>query len=102
MVFTVKIERNEDVSILKDMIKEKAALSFAAKDLILLNVSLPLDNLDSKLNSLNHETCRTLSPSTTKVSLFFPAPPDDCLHILVKHGSKLRITPVRYSGSIAW
>jgi len=65
-VFTVEIERNKDVSILKKLIKEEAPISLGdveTKDLILLNVNLLLeDDPDSQLVSLDHETCPTLSP----------------------------------------
>ena len=50
-MFTVKIPKNENVSILKDLIKEKKALRLGhvnASDLNLWQVSFPIDDLPSK------------------------------------------------------
>jgi hypothetical protein len=62
-IFTLKIPDSENVSFLKKLIKEEAALSLAdvdAKDLVLRKVVLPPDNIDVQLSNLNLEKCPKL------------------------------------------
>jgi len=87
-VFTVEIETNKNVSILKDLIKEKKAPHLnhvAASDLELWNVSFPIDNLSSEEPS-------TVAPklrSNRKLLSFADDLLDDHVHILVKAPRKL-------------
>jgi hypothetical protein len=83
--FGVEIPGTKNVSFLKDVIKEKAALSLAnvdAKNLILQKVALPLDDIDVQLSKLNLDKCPKLR-SVQKLSSLHDTS-DDHLHILVE------------------
>jgi Crinkler effector protein N-terminal domain len=85
-IFTIEILRTKNVSILKEIIKEKNANSFGnfdSKQLDLRKVCLPLDNLDT-ISSLKLENTTKLSPPTRKLSEFFDEAVDEGLHIIVK------------------
>ena len=82
-IFTIEIEEDKDVSILKKMIKEETAFTMPAKELTLLQLSLPLDNIDTRLSALDPDKCLKLSP-TKKLSLLFHDTPADHLHVWVK------------------
>jgi hypothetical protein len=82
-VFTVKIPKNDNVSILKKMIKEDKAPHLnhvAASDLELWKVSFPIDDHASKKS----QTEPPLKPNKRLSSLWHRNPSDDDLHILVK------------------
>jgi hypothetical protein len=87
-VFTIEIQRNKNVSILKDLIKEKKAHRLThvdASDLELWNVSFPIDNVSSEESS-------TVTPklmSNRKLLSFADDLLDDHVHILVKVPRKL-------------
>jgi hypothetical protein len=82
-VFTVKIPKTDNVSILKDLIKEKKAHLLGhvdASDLELWEVSFPIDDHASKKS----QTEPPLRPDKRLFSLWHGNPSDDDLHILVK------------------
>jgi hypothetical protein len=83
-VFTVKIPRNDNVGILKDLIKEKnphALNRVDAKDLDLWKVCLPIDDPASK----RPQTEPPLRINKRLSSLWdADDPSDEDLHILVK------------------
>jgi len=86
-VFTVKIPKTENVSILKDMIKEKKAPHLdhvAASDLDLWQVSIPIDDLETELRNINLGGYQKLSPPSKKLTTFFTDASDDCLHVIAK------------------
>ena len=85
--FTVKIEKTENVSILKDLIKEKKSHHFnhiAASDLDLWLVSFPVDDLKTELKNTNLARYPKLSPPSKRLSTFFTDAADDCLHVIAK------------------
>lgn len=93
-IFTIEISRTKNISILKEIIKEKNANSFGnfdSKQLDLWKVCLPPDNLDTIL-SLKLENHTKLSPPTRKLSKFFDEAVDEGLHVAVKRppGASLR------------
>jgi hypothetical protein len=82
--FTIKIPKTENVSILKDLIKEKKAPHLdhvASSDLDLWNVSIPVkDDADKRLRSINN-----LQPLDAFLRLSeFPPVEESHLHILVQ------------------
>jgi hypothetical protein len=86
-VFTVKIEKTENVSILKDLIKEKKARLLShveASDLELWKVSLPVDSLTQQLTVDDIEGPRKLHPVKKISSLFGEALNDELVHVLVQ------------------
>jgi hypothetical protein len=85
--FTVEIPEVKNVSILKDLIKEKKAPHFnhiAASDLDLWQVSFPIDDLETELGNINLARYLKLSPPTKKLATFFTDVADDCLHVIAK------------------
>jgi hypothetical protein len=94
--FTVKISKDEDVSILKEMIKSKKPIKLAnldASNLILRNVSLPTADFDTQFDTLELESHPILS-DTTKLSSNFPDTSDDLVHIIVNlPGTSTSIPP---------
>ena len=91
--FTVEIPKNKNVSILKDLIKEKKARHFdhvAASDLDLWQVSLPIDGLETELRNINLAGYPKLSPPSKKLATFFTDVADDCLHVIAKAPGTLR------------
>jgi hypothetical protein len=73
-VFTVKIEKTENVSILKGLIKEKNAPHLnhvVASDLDLWIVDLNLDELGAEPVHVNLDTYKKLSPPWQELSSFF-------------------------------
>ena len=86
-MFTVKIPKNENVSILKKIIKEEKALRLGhveASDLDLWQVSFPIDDLEAQLGNINLAGYPKLSPPSKKLTTFFTNVVDDCLHVIVK------------------
>jgi hypothetical protein len=82
-VFTVKIPKTNNISILKDEIKKKNAHCLGhvdAKDLELWNVTFPIDDHAAKKS----QTERPLRLNKRLSSLWHGNPLDDDLHILVK------------------
>ena len=83
-LFTVEVEKTKNVSILKDLIKEKKAPHLdhvAASDLDLWNVSIPVgDDADKRLRSISN-----LQPldAFLRLSEFSPVE-EGYLHILVQ------------------
>jgi hypothetical protein len=82
-IFTIEIDEEKDVSLLKKRIKREAALCVPAKALTLLRVFLPLDNIDAQLSVLDPDKCPKLLP-TKKLSSLFHNTPEDYLHVWVK------------------
>ena len=85
--FIVEIPKDESVSILKDLIKEKKAPQFdhiVASDLELWQVSFPIDDLKTELGNINLAQYPKLSPPGKKLTTFFTNVADDCLHVIVK------------------
>jgi hypothetical protein len=82
-VFTLKIPKTENVSILKDRIKEKNSSSFGnvdSKNIDLWNVSIPMDDVtDERLKNIN-EPLKPLLP----LSDVFPRVEESHLHILIR------------------
>ena len=87
-VFTVKVEKTENVSILKKLIKEEKAPHFdhvAASDLDLWIVDLRLDDLGAKPVHVNDLGTSSKLSARRKLSTFFSGIVDDeCLHIIAK------------------
>ena len=89
-MFTVKIENTENVSILKDLIKEKNPSSLGnidVKNIDLWQVSFPMDELGAEPVYVNLDTYSKLSPPHKKLSTFFDRVMDDDserLHIIAK------------------
>ena len=84
-VFTVKIPKTENVSILKKLIKEEKAPHLnhvAASDLELWNVSIPMDDdTEERLKNINNlEPLKSLLP----LSHVFPRVEESHLHILIQ------------------
>jgi hypothetical protein len=82
-MFTVKIPKTDNVSILKKLIKEEKAPHLnhvAASDLELWKVSFSIDDHASK----KPQTEAPLRPNKRLLSLWHGNPSDDDLHILVK------------------
>jgi hypothetical protein len=94
--FTVKISKDEDVSILKKMIKKDKSIKLAkfdASDLILYNLSLPIANFDTQFDTLQLESHSILSDAN-KLSSNFPDTSDDLVHIIVNlPGTSTSIPP---------
>jgi hypothetical protein len=88
--FTVKIDENENVSILKDLIKVKNSSSFGnvdSKNIDLWMVDLNLDGLgvEPLHVTCNLDPSKKLSPPRKKLSSFFNHDIDDeRLHIIAK------------------
>jgi Crinkler effector protein N-terminal domain len=85
--FTVEIPKNKNVSILKDLIKEKKAHHFNhvdASDLDLWLVFFPIDDLETELGNINLVSYPKLSPPSKRLSTFFTDAADDCLHVIAK------------------
>ena len=84
-IFTVKIDKTENISILKDLIKEKKAPHLdhvAASDLNLWNVSIPMDdNAGERLENIDN-----LDPLKPLLSLsqVFPHVEENHLHVVVR------------------
>ncbi len=86
MFFTVKFLKDNDISILKDGIKEKNSIqltNFDACELILHNVSLSLADFETQFDTLKLESYPILSDAD-KISTIFPNTSDDRrVHIAV-------------------
>jgi len=86
-VFTVEILKTKNVSILKDLIKEKQSPRLnhvVASELILSQVSLPVDTITPELTVDNIETCQKLHSVKKVSSIFGEALVDEHIHILVQ------------------
>jgi len=86
-VFTVKILKTENVSILKDLIKEKQSPRLnhvVASELILSQISLPVDIITPELTVGDIETCQKLHSVKKISSIFGEALVDEHVHILVQ------------------
>ena len=86
-IFTVKIPKTENVSILKKLIKEEKAPHLdhvAASDLDLWQVSFPIDDLETELGNINLSRYPKLSPPSKKLTTFFTDAADECLHVIAK------------------
>ena len=86
-IFTVEIPKNKNISILKDLIREKKARHFNhvdASDLDLWQVSFPIDDLQTELGNINLARYLKLSPPSKKLATFFTDVADDCLHVIAK------------------
>ena len=97
--FTVSLPKTQDVTLLKEKIKEKKHFHFGdidAIDLDLWKVSLPMDNLATELEqtkaSLSDD--RKLSSTKTLGAIFQDAAPDH-LHIIIKSPCMLRQSSLR-------
>ena len=92
-MFTVKINKTENVSMLKDLIKEKKASRLEhvdASDLDLWMVDLRLDDLGAEQVLVNLDTYQKLSPCKTLSSFLDHIMDDDHLHIIAKTPGMLR------------
>jgi hypothetical protein len=86
-MFTVEIPKNKNVSILKDLIKEKNPSSLGnvdAKNIDLWQVSFPIDDLETELRNINLDHYMKLSSPGKKLTTFFTDAADDCLHVIAK------------------
>jgi hypothetical protein len=84
-MFTVKTWKTDNVSTLKNHIKEKKAPRLdhiAASDLDLWQVSFPIDDLETELRNFDPAGCPKLP--NKKVTTFFKNVVDDCLHVIVE------------------
>jgi hypothetical protein len=92
-IFTVKIPKVENVSIFKDLIKEKKARHFEhvdASDLELWQVSFPINDLEKELGNINLARYPKLLSPSKKLATFFTDVADDCLHVIAKAPGTLR------------
>jgi hypothetical protein len=83
--FTVEISKNKNVSILKDLIKEKNPSSLGnidVKNIDLWQVSFPIDNLEMEVANIDIDHYPKLSPPSKKLATFFTDIADDCLHVI--------------------
>ena len=86
-IFTVEIPKNKNVSILKDLIKEKNPSSLGnvdVKNIDLWQVSFPIDDLETELGNINLARYPKLLPPSKKLTTFFTDAADDCLHVIAK------------------
>ena len=86
-IFTVEILKTENVSILKGLIKKKKSHRlnhFAASQLTLWKVSLPVDAITPELTVDDVEACQELYPLKKISSIFDEALEDEHVHILVQ------------------
>src|SRR6266568_4992337 len=86
-VFTVKIPKSENVSILKRLIKEERSCRLEhvdASDLTAWKVSLPVDAITPELTLDDIETCQELHSVKKISSVFGEALVDEHVHILVQ------------------
>jgi hypothetical protein len=86
-IFTVKVPNTDNVSILKDLIKEKKAPHLdhvAASDIDLWQVSFPIDDLNTELLNTNFAGYSKLSPPTMQLNTFFTDVADGYLHVIAK------------------
>lgn len=81
-IFTVKIPSDENVSILREMIKEKAALEGLTKAIQLFTVSLAPDEAHRAADPLQIEGAAKLSLPLAKISVVFKDLPDDIIHVV--------------------
>jgi len=96
-VFTVKIPKSDNVSVLKEMIKAKKAPhldDLAASDLILYKVSLSSTEVDARLKEDNADSkaksavTRIPLPPMKKLKEVFPEPlREDIVHVLFERHS---------------
>jgi hypothetical protein len=90
-VFTLKIPKTENVSILKDLIKEKNLSSFGnvdSKIITLWKVSIPIDeDADERLKNFTNLNLESLTP-LLPLSYLFPHVKEGHLHILVRAPTK--------------
>ena len=86
-VFTVKIPKTDNVSALKDLIKEKKTRILNhvdASDLDLWAAELKVDALTKDLMDKTVEKGKKLSPTQKFSAIFDNVPNGDCLHIIAK------------------
>jgi hypothetical protein len=86
-VFTVKILKTENVSILKDLIKEKQSHRLShvdASELTVWKVSLPADTITPELTVDDVEACEKLRSVKKISSIFGDALGDEHVQILVQ------------------
>jgi Crinkler effector protein N-terminal domain len=84
-IFTVKIPKTENISILKDLIKEKQSHHLNhvnASEITLSQVSLPVDDLEEGLKNIDLKL-KSLNP-LLPLSQVFPRVEGDRLHIVVQ------------------
>ena len=84
-LFTVKIPRTENVSILKDLIKANQSPRLnhvVASELTVWKVSLPVDTIWPGLDDI--ERCQELHPAEQISLIFGEAPVGGHVHILVQ------------------
>jgi hypothetical protein len=85
-VFTVEILKTKNVSILKDLIKEKQSHRLShvdASELTVWKVSLPADTITPEL-TVDDEACEKLRSVKKISSIFGDALVDEHVHILVQ------------------
>ncbi|KAG5634558.1 hypothetical protein H0H81_001534 [Sphagnurus paluster] len=104
--FSVNVLNTDDLSVLKQKIKETRAVRLAqvdATELELRMVNFPLDDLESKLADLTLDTCPKLLSRRKVSSLFDNAnPSDDCLHIIVIAPVTLKLFCAVEAEDMAW
>ena len=90
-IVTVKAPKSDNVSILKEKIKEKKSPRFdhlAASNLILYKVSLSNDEVDSYLKEANTAMTHIYLKPLKKLKEVFPDPlQEDLIHIIFEHDS---------------
>ena len=95
--FTIEIAKNKNVSILKDLIKEKKAPHLnqvAASDLDLWQVSFPFDDLETELKNINLARYPKLSPPGKELAAFFTDVAGGCIHVIVRAPGTSRHSPL--------
>ena len=96
-MFTVKIPKTDNVSILKSLIKKEKARHFNhidASDLDLWQASFPFDDLETELKNINLARYLKLSPPGKELAAFFTDVAGGCIHVMVKApGSSRQFSP---------
>jgi len=86
-MFTVKVPKTDNVSILKDLIKEKNLNSLSdmdPKNIDLYQVSIPVDDVDKEKLKNELKPLKALLP----LSRVFPRVEENHLHVVVKAPTK--------------
>jgi Crinkler effector protein N-terminal domain len=84
-IFTVKFSKTDDVSILKDLIKEKKAPHLnhiAASDLELWKVNFPIDDLEAQLAKFTPSRASMLFPAKRLLQIFKGGIEEDYIHVI--------------------
>ena len=89
LMFAVEIQKNNHVTVFKDLIKEKKTSRLKdidASDLNLWKADFPInDDVETELKYINLAGYSKLWPPSKKLSTFFTVAKDDYLHVIVNY-----------------